>query len=472
MAVHAGDTSFRAAESLWQDGQVSAARDLLEKILVSEPAHSDAAMLLGKLLQGLGMLNAACDVMASHCRHLGMNAVVTLRCARFIQQCQRQALAFELCGEAFAQGSGSAELHVVAGNLQRELGRFGSARAHYLAALKAQVDLDRWFVPGALASLQHYETRAHDDFARLAAHFLDTRYSLHSRATSGLGLAKAYDDIGDHERAASTLRKANGLLQQAQPWSRSAWSEWLEARRRALPPNAALKADPDFVPIFIVGPPRSGTTLVATRLASHPDVRDRGEFNGISFIADRLHAVDQCHDADALCEAAAFYRAHAIQDDPPVRWYVDKDPHNFRYLDLISAMFPNARIIHCRRGRADTALSIWSQGFARQHYGFASDLVAIADFFEGHDRLMQHWHASIALPIHTVDYETLVSDPETTLEALRQFVGLRRPVVTNAAGAPMTIASASLWQARQPIYTSSVGRWKNYVPHVPELRGF
>jgi len=464
---------FRAAQALWQQGQVAPVRALLDDIVAHHPAHHEAATLLARLLQSQGQLNAASDVMASLCRHSGMDAAITFRCTQFIQQCQRQPLAATLCKEAFARGNASAELHFLAGNIIREIGEFDAARTHYLAALEAGIDLNAWFVLGALAMTQRYTTRAHADFGRFIVHFHDAAYSLHARATTGFGLAKAYDDIGDYANAAQTLREANLLSQQAQPWSREAWAQWLGTRMQSRLFDMKLQTAPDFVPIFIVGLPRSGTTLAATQLARHAEVRDRGEMSLLSFIAERLQGGNHHHDVGALREAAELYRTHVIQDDSRVRWYIDQDPNNFRYLDLIAVLFPQARIIHCRRDHRDTALSIWSQGFARAHYGFANDFDDIADFFEGHDQLMQHWQQSIRLPIHRLDYEAMVADPESTLEKARSFIGLPQIAVRDTtSSSPTAIASASMWQARQPIYRSSVGRWKNYLPYVPELERF
>jgi len=470
-----GDEAERlgAAQALWQQGQVAPAQALLEGILADHPAHADAAILLAKLLQGLGQFNAASNIMARLCRHSGMGAAITFRCAQFVQQCQRQPLAAALCDEAFSRGNESAELHVLAGNIAKELGEFEAARTHYFAALEAGVDLNAWFVLGALATTQRYDTGTHPDFARFTAHFHDSAYSLHSRATTGFGLAKAYDDIGEYAKAAQTLREANRLSLQAQPWSRDAWARWLNARMQSGSLGTPVQATPDFVPIFIVGLPRSGTTLAATQLARHPQVRDRGEVPLLNFIANTLQTGSRHHDIDALREAAGLYRRLAVQDDPALRWYIDQDPNNFRYLDLIAALFPQARIIHCRRGHRDTALSIWSQSFAQAHYGFSSDFGDIADFISGHDKLMQHWQHSIRLPIHSLDYEAMISDPESTLEKLNTFIGIP-PIAAREATSPMpaAITSASMWQARQPIYRSSVGRWKNYLPFVPELERF
>ena len=463
---------FRAAQTLWQQGQVEPARALLHDILAQQPMHPEATPLLAQLLQSQGQLNAASRLMADLCRHAGLLPAITMRCARFIQQCQRQPLAAALCEEAIAHGHADAGLHVLAGNLARELGEFEAARAHYYAALEAGVDLDTWFVLGALAATRRYTDRTDPDFARFIAHFENPAYSLHARAVTGFGLAKAYDDIGDYAHAAQTLRAANQLSGQAQPWSREVWAHWLDNRLRSHTPEAPLPATTDFVPVFIVGLPRSGTTLAATRLAGHAEVRDRGELPMLHFITEQLQSANLLRDPGALRQAAELYRVHAVQDDPAVRWYIDKNPNNFRYLDLIAALFPQARIIHCRRNPRDVALSIWSQSFAHPQYGFASDLDDIADFIRGHDRLMQHWQQRLRMPMHHLDYEAMVADPESSLAALRAFVGLPMAATETTTASTTAITTASVWQARQPIYSSSVGRWKHYLPYVPELERF
>ncbi|MGH8157152.1 MAG: sulfotransferase [Rhodanobacter sp.] len=464
---------FRSAQALWQQGQVGPARALLDDILAHQPMHPEATPLLAQLLQSQGQLNAASQLMADWCRHAGLQPALTMRCAQFIQQCQRQSLAATLCEEAIAHGHADAGLHVLAGNLARELGEFELARTHYYTALEADVDLDTWFVLGALAATRRYTDRADPDFARFITHFENPACSLHARAVTGFGLAKAYDDIGDHAHAAQTLRAANELSKQAQPWSREAWTHWLDNRMRLHTLEAPLPATADFVPIFIVGLPRSGTTLAATRLAGHAEVRDRGELPMLHFIAEQLQSANLLRDAGALRQAAELYQVHAVQDDPAVRWYIDKNPNNFRYLDLITALFPQARIIHCRRDPHDTALSIWSQSFAHPQYGFASDLDDIADFFRGHDRLMLHWQQRLHMSMYSLDYEAMVADPKSTLASLREFVGLPAAVASETALATTAaITTASVWQARQPIYNSSVGRWKHYLPYVPELGRF
>ena len=463
------------AKSLWQRGEVAPARALLEEILKVDPVHPEAVPLMASLMQSQGELNAASQLMAKLCRDTHLSTATTMQCARFIQQCQRQSLAASLCEEALACGHGSPELLVLAGNLARELGEFDRARIHYIAALESGVDLDTWFVYGALAATRRYCHRDDPDFARFTRHFNDPRCSLESRAATGLGLAKAYDDIGDYARAASILGEANRLSREVQPWSRAASAKWMKERML----SGTLMSSPratgsDFVPVFIVGLPRSGTTLLATRLSAHPEVCDRGELPMLGYIAERMRLDILLHDANALHQAAELYRKHAVQDDPPVRWYIDKNPNNFRYLDLAVALFPQARIIHCRRDPRDTALSIWSQSFAHPQYGFANDLDDIADFMQSHDLLMKHWAQELRIPMQVLDYEAMVGDPESTLRTLSAYIGL--PEATHdaniQASSTAAITSASVWQARQPVYRTSIGRWRNYAPFVPRLAQF
>ncbi|HEX3123740.1 MAG TPA: sulfotransferase [Rhodanobacteraceae bacterium] len=474
-AGHDVNAGFREAQALWQDGQVESTRLLLEQILARQPQHADAAALLARLLQSQGLLERASAVMAASCRHLGLDANATLRCAQFIRQSQRQQLAAQLCEESIARGNATGDLYALAGNIYRELGDFDAARRHFLAALRAKVDLDTWFVPGALVATQRYATLDHPDVEQLIEHFRQARSSPRARAASGFGLAKVYDDVGEYAKASDVLREANALVRSEQAWSRDAWEHWIQARCRdqgrgehsAGPPP---RTQVDWTPIFVVGLPRSGTTLTAVQLARYAGVRDRGELPHIPYIAERLEASGRARDPEALREAADLYSAHLRQDDAPARWYVDNNQMNFRHLDLIARLFPRARVIHCVRNRRDTALSIWSQYFAHSACAFANDLDDIAAFSAGHDRLMQHWKKNLDLPIHTVVYEDMVEHGDDVGEHLREFVGLPAVIATRERPTQgQVITSASMWQARQPVYRSSIARWRAYAPFMPEL---
>ncbi|HVT31099.1 MAG TPA: sulfotransferase [Rhodanobacteraceae bacterium] len=463
------DSEFAAAKAAWERGETARGEAILRALVSREPAREDISALLARLLQSDGRLDAASATMFDVCRALGFEAAPCLRGAEFIAQCHRQPLADELCDRALANAPGFAPLLAVAGNIARELGDFDKARVRYLAALDAGVDLDTRYVLGALAHTMRYADRRHPDFARFDAHFRDAAFSPRARAATGFGLAKALDDVGDYALAARVLHEANALVRSVLPWSPPAWDAFVDARLRERVARVSRKRREDFVPIFIVGLPRTGTTLTATQLARRTSARDRGEQRMLRFIADQLIGGGHLADAGAIAEAAELYRVHTRQDDAPAIGYIDQDPMNFRYLHLVEAMFPEARVIHCRRGRRDTALSLWCQDFAHRDAAFAYDLADIAHFAAGHDRLMQHWQATLSLPIHTLDYESFVADPARSLAALAEFIGV--PLADEEASAAAPIHSASVWQARQPVYAASVGRWRRYAPFVPELAG-
>jgi hypothetical protein len=177
---------------------------------------------------------------------------------------------------------------------------------------------------------------------------------------------------------------------------------------------------------------------------------------------------------DRLEQAARLYRTHLRQDDAPAQWTVDKNPLNFRYLRTAAALFPNLRVIWCRRGPRDTALSIWSHFFGNPDNGYARDFEDIAVVTRDCERLMRHWSAQAGLPVLAVDYEDVVAQPEAMLARVSGFLGLAQ-TETQAAdvGRRQSIVTASTWQARQPVYRHAVERWRGYADHLPEmLRAF
>ncbi len=265
------------------------------------------------------------------------------------------------------------------------------------------------------------------------------------------------------------MTAANALARGSVNWSRTAWQEFVEARVTApRPPSAGVASG--CMPIFVVGLPRTGTTLIAELLGRHPAVCNRGELPCWNTWHSVWPAWCRATEPAHLREAAGIYLAHLRRDDAPVAHYVDKNPLNSRYLDYVAAMFPQARVIHCRRQARDTALSIWSQPFARDEYGFARDFDDIAALSEGCDELMTHWRQNLLLPIITVTYEQMVADPAATLAAVLPQLELAPYDPSSAIqGQPAAITSASQWQARQPVYGRSVARWRNYAELLPEL---
>lgn len=466
------DTSLATARGLWQQSRVAETEAMLRDLLQRHPRRGDAAMLLAQVLRNQGLLSAASDVMSGWCRADGFEPGTCLRGASFAQQCDRHAVAAQILDAALARTPRPpAELLTLAGHVARESGDFAQARARYLAALDTGVDLERHHVLGALANTRHYDDIRDPDLARCERHFHDTAYSARSRASAGFGLAKIRNDLGDYPSAARILSETNAMVRAVQPWDRPAWRAFVDARMHEQPAPAQNTEASDFVPVFIVGVPRTGTTLTASLLARATGARDRGELRALRFVGEQLTAGRHLHDPAALAEARRVYRTLAVQDDAPAPWYLDQDPLNFRWLHIAAAMFPQARVIHLRRDRRDTALSLWSQDFAHPDLAFAYDFDDTAAFMAGHDSLMQQWRQTLSLPVFELDYEMLVADSEPTLARLRDFIGARE-AASDKAGDSAPVQSASVWQARQRVYATSVGRWHHYARYVPELASF
>ena len=440
----------------------------LRKALAGKPAHRQASLSLAFMLREHGRINAAAEVALALWRHHRDDPVLALALLDFLRDSGAHIQANAIAQAAHAHWPDHARIAAVAGEIALALGDFAAARS----ALRRAVEID----PGQssawlrLSYCQRCEDPADADLALVANAWGDGRLAPQSRICAGFALGKLRDDLNDFSAASAVLREANALARTASRWNPAEWHAAIEQQIASrVPPPIAF--DAGFVPVFVVGLPRSGTTLVASRLARNRAVRDRGELNWIAAMHAHLASQDALHDASALQTVAALITTQMRRDDAPARCYIDKNPLNFRYLNLVQALFPNARIIHCRRAARDTALSLWSQHFAHPDLGFTYDFSAIADVTRSHERLMAHWRATLPLAMLDVAYEDLVADPAAQFDRMAEFLDLAgAPVAANDdLAAPQVIATASVWQARQPVYTHAVGRWRRYAEFVPEL---
>lgn len=227
-------------------------------------------------------------------------------------------------------------------------------------------------------------------------------------------------------------------------------------------------------PVFIVGMARSGTTLVEQILASHPLVAGGGELTDIGRIASNLargHRYPEELQVDALRESADSYLSRLREIAGRSQRVTDKMPGNLRHLGLIARMFPSAKIIHCRRDAMDTCLSCFAQNFNFRGDAWACDLADTGHAYCQYRRLMSHWRT--VLPpgmMLEVDYEDTVRDLEAQARRLVEFVGLDwDDACLRYYENQRAVATPSRTQVRQPIYESSVGRWKRYGPGLEPL---
>lgn len=236
----------------------------------------------------------------------------------------------------------------------------------------------------------------------------------------------------------------------------------------------------DKRPVFIVGMPRSGTTLTEQILSSHHSVAGLGELpnlrrivGGLSFgsgdptaFTTRVAALSAAEVADL---ANTYCKAYERAPKTALRM-IDKSPHNYELLGLIALMFPEARILHTRRSPMDNCVAIYLQNFNESH-GYNGDLTTLGAYYREYRVLMDHWHAALPIRMLDVDYEKTVADLEPGARALVDYLGLDWDEnCLRYFEAKRQVRTPSRWQVRQPIYDSSVGRWKNYEKYLGPLK--
>ena len=302
-----------------------------------------------------------------------------------------------------------------------------------------------------------------------------------SRIPAYMALHKMESDLGHWEAAFGYLKAAKDDRRALFPFD-------VEAARQR---HRVLKEvfDADFLaaragqgcaapdPIFVVGMPRSGTTLLERLLSGLDSVVAAGELPLVPRILEGACARYGSGQTDltalrklppeAWRELGEEYVRRARRQVPDGRHFVDKLPANYAAIGFIKIMLPKARIIHLRRHPVSTCLSIYEQDFVGGH-PYSNDLRWLGQYYLMYRELMEHWRGLLGTELLELDYEALVADPDHTLERLAQSLGLERPSREPAQSAGQII-TASLWQARQPVHADSVARWKHYQKQLSPL---
>jgi tetratricopeptide (TPR) repeat protein len=371
-------------------------------------------------------------------------------------------------------------------NTLKELGRFDEARDAYFKALEIDpkatgvllnfADAQK-FAPGN-PQLATMEALA----AELGGLLEEEQMQLH------FALGKAYADTGQHAKSFGHLLQGNALKRRTVDYNEAATAEFFDRIRATFTPGVIARlyghGDPSRLPIFILGMPRSGTTLVEQVLASHPRVFGAGEIKDLDAVVRSVRS-DGVHEAPYPDFLAAFgphelrqFGAHYVKRlsalAPAAERITNKMPSSFFYVGLIHLALPNARIIHTRRNPIDTCVSCFSKLFTgAQSYSY--ELGELGRYYRKYDELMAHWRRVLpADAMLEVPYEELVADFEPWARRIVDYCGLEWTdscLAFHETKRPVRTASAS--QVRRPIFKSSVGRWLAYKdllePLIKEL---
>ena len=369
------------------------------------------------------------------------------------------------------------EAHNGLGIVLAEQGRLDEAAASYRRAL-THLPHPRYYYN--LAALKRFEAgdsdlAAMEGLAKDMASLPDqNRIALH------FALGKAYDDCGDTGRAFDHFRQGNALKRAELAYDEAATLDVFDRIGEVFSASlmAAMGAlgDPSSQPIFILGMPRSGSTLVEQILASHPQVAGGGERRDWPQVVV-AHGLKPGYPESAatlswhgLRRFGAAYAARLRQVAPEAARITDKMPTNFLYAGLIHLALPNARIIHTRRDAVDTCLScfftLFSEGQAHTY-----DLGELGRYYAAYDRLMRHWRAVLPGSVMVeVDYEALVADLEGEARRIIGHCGLDwDDACLSFHETRRVIRTASAAQVRQPVYTRSIGRARAYIDFLEPL---
>lgn len=295
-------------------------------------------------------------------------------------------------------------------------------------------------------------------------------------------LGKHFDEVGMYDQAMEYFHKANSLCNRSCDIGDAvalleSIQQVYDAGSIGRMVHADVRSD---VPVFIVGMPRSGTSLVEQILSSHPEVHGAGETENIERAVRSLaNSSGRKHypvfvpdlTAASLRRVADQVLGKMLELSPSASRITDKMPQNFMYVGLILQMFPDCHIVHCRRHPLDTCLSCYFSEFASHYHNYAYDLEAVGRYYGIYNRIMEHWQSIFGDRIFDVDYEELVEDQERVSRALVDYCGLEwSDSCLTFHESERVVNTISYDQVRQPLYKRSSGRWRNYEKHLDALR--
>jgi len=314
----------------------------------------------------------------------------------------------------------------------------------------------------------------------------DPPLSRDTRAQLQFVLGSLYDREQDSEKAFAHLREANDFRRHTRPFNRARSAEEFREIRDVFTADFLRTAPRSKVDgsqmIFIVGMPRSGTSLTEQIIAAHPQAFGSGELTTLDRIARwwpdgddaRLAAAYPTYlptiDASGLTEIAYRYLNRLPPGAGDHARVTDKMPYNFLHIGMIALLFPGARIVHCNRNPVDTTFSCFLQDFLEGN-AFSNSLEDCGWFYNQYRVLMDHWNRVLpSYPILELQYEEMVAEPEASVRQLLEFCGLDwDPACIAFHKSRRLVHTASYQQVREPLYTRAVGRWKAYAAHLGPL---
>jgi tetratricopeptide (TPR) repeat protein len=458
-------------------GELREAAFMYERAVRLDPQRARSHRNLGNALFHLWWLDEAAasyrQALAlepgERAAHLALGMVLRLQ--------GRPSEAEACCRAALAIEPNSAEALAFLAALHSDKGQFLEAQEADLRAIAIAPEL-----PNAWAGIVSHRKMTQDDGAWLkgAQALVAKRLPIRHTISLRYALGKYFDDIKQYDQAFANYRQANELTKNyGSHYDASAHTQRVNRIIAGFDADSVRRlqsrAHPSDRPVFIVGMPRSGTSLTEQILASHPAVFGAGELTYWGGAFGTFEAAGLTSDiaADLIPGFAAAYLDRLAAYSKDALRVIDKMPENFMNLGMIHAAFPRARIIHMRRHPIDTCLSVYFQYLIINTHAYSNDFTDLAHYYGEYLRLMDHWRNTIPTEaLLEIPYEGLIADQEGWSRRMVEFVGL--PWDSKCLDFHKTervVATSSNWQVRQKIHPASVGRFRNYEKFVEPLQG-
>ncbi|CCQ72957.1 tetratricopeptide repeat-containing sulfotransferase family protein [Magnetospira sp. QH-2] len=439
-------------------GRTPAAVEAYGEVLRRDPDHGDALTNLAVLHLDLGAAESAVKASrrAVRANPTSLDAQVNLGLALY--QTGETAESVRVCKAILALGVQRADVYNNLGNALTAEGETAQAVEAYRQAVVLDPDSGR--AMRHMAMIKKFQARDDPDLRAMEFLIAKGRAEGDQVMQVRFGLAKAYEDLGDYQRAFDHLEAANRLKRATFDWHLKDEAVRFQALIDGYESATVARGCPDASPIFIIGMPRSGTTLVEQILASHSRVTAGGEMLHFPSLADEKGLSPK--------DLGVAYGTAAKPSGADL--FTDKLPANFMQVGRIVRALPNAKLVHCRRDPMDVCLSCYRRLFTG-FQGFAYDLRELGGYYRLYDDMMAQWARLIPGRILTIQYEDLVDDLPAQARRLVKGCGLDwESACLDFHRTERTVRTASADQVRQPIYRDALGRWQKYGDRLAPLR--
>ena len=463
------DAYLNLGNALKEQGRLDQAIDAYSKALSIKPDYADAYLNMGVTLKEQGKLDEA--IVASH-KALSIKpdyVEAYLNMGAIFEDQEKLDEAIGAYNKAISIKPDYADAHLNIGNVLKVQGKLDEAIEAYNKAISIKPDYADAHLN--LSSIKKF-TRKDEQFLQVQELYKSDGLSDEKRCKISFTLAKMYEDVGELDQAFRHLFAGNALRKKLLKYSFKQDVDLFNRLKETQPHFSinSLKIKESSIkptPIFILGMPRSGTSLVEQIISSHSKVAGAGELKLVQHLGKKLPLSPKSISIEAISEFRQRYLSELSKLSHGKHFVTDKMPHNFLFIPLICAAFPEAKIVHVQRSPAATCWSNYKQYFLEEGLGYCYDLKDVVSYYSLYSDLMEFWQSEYSDRIYNLNYEKLTTDQEGETRELIDILGLDwNKACLSPHKNKRRVRTASIQQVRKKVYQGSSEVWREYEPYL------